>query len=329
MTDPAGTVLEPFRGNALARMPRVAFVVGAERSGGALVRLMLDAHPKLSFAHQLEFAVEWVGDDGSFPELEDYVRALQSDALYRRSGLSVSAAGHEDYRSLASDFLLQRRRGADVVGGIVHHNFHRLPFVWPDAKYIHLLRDPRAVARSWVRAGMHGNVWGGVDEWMQAELRWDRLATAIPPGAELTICYEALLCDPERELARVCEFLDVPYDPVMLHIDHDAAAVDGYDDLERWFHLSTRELALLEAKLGPWLERRGYPRITRRTPGVGAWQRWMLRAEDRMARARFRKQRYGLRLWAESLVASRLRPWVNRVGDHLRRIDDHHAKSRA
>ena len=52
------------------------FLVGAERSGTTLLRLMLDHHPQVAFLHEFEFAVDCVGDDGTCPALPDYYRYL-------------------------------------------------------------------------------------------------------------------------------------------------------------------------------------------------------------------------------------------------------------
>jgi hypothetical protein len=38
--------------------------------------------------------------------------------------------------------------GDPHVRATVHRNFDRLGFLWPDARYIHLVRDPGGVSRS-------------------------------------------------------------------------------------------------------------------------------------------------------------------------------------
>ena len=43
------------------------FLVGAERSGTTLMRLMLDSHPDVAFGEEFEFAVTHIGADGTFP----------------------------------------------------------------------------------------------------------------------------------------------------------------------------------------------------------------------------------------------------------------------
>ena len=42
------------------------FLVGSERSGSTLLRLMLDHHPEIAFAQKIDFVVEHVSDTGAF-----------------------------------------------------------------------------------------------------------------------------------------------------------------------------------------------------------------------------------------------------------------------
>ena len=69
--------------------PPPFFLVGSERSGTTLLRLMLDHHPTIAVPHEFEFAVTLVGDDGSLPEIGIYHSYLEGDNAFRRSGFSV------------------------------------------------------------------------------------------------------------------------------------------------------------------------------------------------------------------------------------------------
>lgn len=307
-----------FVRNVPSVAPQPVFVVGAERSGSTLLRLMLDQHPRLSFPHQLEFAVDWVSDRGDFPEIDVFRDKLHEDPVFLRSGFQLRTALHQDYASLARDFLEQRRGEADFVGGTVHRNFHRLQFVWPNARYIHLVRDPRAVARSSVNMGWDGNVWFAADRWIEAEETWEALAQALPSDRCMTVKYEDLVRDPQSELTRICEFLGIEFDPAMLEF-HERSTYEAISPkfTESWRKLDPEMLALLEHKLGPWLHRRGYPFSTAdREPS--RVDRVRLYVDNRLRKAYFRQQRYGFGLWVKAVVAHRIRPWADEV---LREVD--------
>jgi hypothetical protein len=106
-------------------------VVGAERSGSTLLRLMLDHHPNIAFEHEFDLAVEMVSDDGSFPPVEVYRKFLSSVR-----GMNYVINPSLTFSELVNDFLNQKlaRSGkVGYVGATVHHHFDRLIYLWPDA----------------------------------------------------------------------------------------------------------------------------------------------------------------------------------------------------
>lgn len=47
------------------------FLVGAERSGKTLLRLMLEHHPDISWLNEFEYSVDLVSDQGEYPSLSE------------------------------------------------------------------------------------------------------------------------------------------------------------------------------------------------------------------------------------------------------------------
>lgn len=68
------------------------FLVGAERSGTTVLRLMLDHHPKIAWCSEFEYAVDiggkWCGVTGQITEKENVVRELDYKQNFRRFALS-------------------------------------------------------------------------------------------------------------------------------------------------------------------------------------------------------------------------------------------------
>jgi hypothetical protein len=81
---------------------------------------------------------------------------------------------------------------------------------FPEARVIHLVRDPRDVILSLVRKRRSRN-------WLRWASLWMASVAAIQPyrthANVLEIRYEELCTEPEPTLQRVCAFLDVEYDP--------------------------------------------------------------------------------------------------------------------
>lgn len=290
------------------RVERPIFVVGAERSGTTLLELMLDGHPKVAWAGEFEYAVDFVSDTGSWPPIEQYHGILETDRMFLAPGYTVNK--QLDYPDLVNSFLIQKRdhEKKPLIGATVHRNFDRLLSVWPEAAFIHIVRDGRDAARSRIDMGWAGNVWSGSHEWLSVETLWDRMRATIPSERRLEIRYEDLARSPLETLSAICAFIGVEYDGAML--DYPKRSTYTHPDpsfVEQWRKkLSARELSLLEASIGPMLAARGYP-----PSGVVATEitrplATRLRLQDRWVRMRFRQTRFGLALWLGDLCLRRI-----------------------
>lgn len=192
------------------------FLVGSERSGTTLLRLMLAHHGQIECAPEFEFLVEEMPEDAGWPELDGYYRWLETNRIFRPHALAVDRA--LDYPALMKSFVAQycRRSAKPIHGATCHKHFDRLLRIWPKARFVHLLRDGRDVARSCIGMGWAGNVWHGAERWIAAEELWVSLASRVPAARRLELRYEDLIRDPEKELARTCAFLGTDYDAAML-----------------------------------------------------------------------------------------------------------------
>jgi len=281
------------------------FLVGSERSGTTLLRLMLDHHPSIAFHFEFDLAVEMIADDGTLPGVEEYRAWLVSSRIFRGSGINVDAS--LDYRHLVNSFLEQERKRnkKQLVGATVHTHFDRLLHVWPDARYVHIIRDGRDVARSCIRMGWAGNVWTGADRWIEAEQIWTTLRNRLPRSRYCEITYEALIEHPRETLASICDFVGVPYHESMLSYPNDSTYDLPKDTLGyQWKRkASEEEIRLVEARIGDLLVERGYTLSGLPKLEVSPWQVSKLLLQDRWARRLFRVRRYGLFLSALELLS--------------------------
>ncbi len=91
--------------------------------------------------------------------------------------------------------------------------------IWPEARFVVLVRDGRDVALSVMRVPFGANnAWAAARSWKHA-VRLGREAERRYPGRVLTLRYEDLVGDPETHVALVCAFLALDYDPQMLAIE--------------------------------------------------------------------------------------------------------------
>lgn len=236
------------------------FLVGAERSGTTLMRLMLDSHPEIAFGEEFEYSVALIGDDGSMPSVADFEHMTGVDRIFLQSGFTIDSS--REFPELVDGFLRSRRdaKGARIVGATIHFDYIRALHLWPDAVFIHMVRDPRDVARSSVQMGWSGNVWYGLDKWIEADEARKQLSKLVEPERIFDLRFEELMSDHLGVLKRICEFLGVEYTQDMLSYadstDYDipdpARAKDWRDDM------SPLDIRLVESRLGDRLTAAGF-----------------------------------------------------------------------
>ncbi|MCS6942442.1 MAG: sulfotransferase [Geminocystis sp.] len=306
------------------------FLVGSERSGTTLVRLMLNHHPKIAWLDEFEYAVDLVGEEGVFPPLEEYYEWLETDRIFQSTGFVVDR--QLDYPHLVNSFLWQKkeREGKPIVGATVHRNFDRILYIWPSAAFIHIIRDPRDVARSCVDMGWAGSVWCGVDRWLEAEYTWNRLREKIPPDRCVEIHYEDLIENPVAVLSGICSFIGVEYDGAMLSYPKDSTySLPDASLVGQWRkRLSNFEIQLVESKVGDLLVDRGYQKSGLPPITVNSTTRKWLQVYDWWYRLQFRIKRFGLPLVLADFLSRKLglKQWQKRVKLAINEVQKRHLK---
>lgn len=209
------------------------FIVGCPRSGTTLLQRMLDAHPAVAVAPETFFIRRFWTHRATYGDLqrdehfERLLRDITATPAFDEMGLDADAfmaAAQNGERSYAALFrLLLRRfadqRGATVVGEKTPNHVLYLPTLhdfFPDARFIHLVRDPRAVVNSWRSVPWSsGRVWRDTEIWVE----YVAAGRAAAPGlgeALRVVLFEELVRAPERVLRRVCAHLTLDYDPAMV-----------------------------------------------------------------------------------------------------------------
>lgn len=210
------------------------FIVGCGRSGTTLLRLMLDAHPALAIPPETNFfhvaAHECQGTQ--HPEAA-FLRVLTSQQWWPHLHLDIDQVQaeirtREDFdlgHALRSFFRVYARKfGKPRYGEKTPTNMLRMDFIaklLPEARFIHIIRDGRDVFLS------TKDLWFGPNSIEEAGTWWaDNIAIAraqVPRlGYYLEILYEELVAKPELTLRRLCDYLDLPWDPAVLNYHQKA-----------------------------------------------------------------------------------------------------------
>jgi Sulfotransferase family len=208
------------------------FVIGCERSGSTLLRAMLDSHPRLAVPPESYFlatvspgptathevrADSFLADVTSrqadllrwhLPEetVRERLRALAPLTFYVAAAALYDVYGESQGKPIVGD-----KTPAYVMVAA------RLASAYPEARFVHLVRDGRDVALSLVdREHKPPNTLA------QAALFWrHRVLAGLNAEAALgdrciRVVYEDLVDEPTATLERICDHLGVDYDPRML-----------------------------------------------------------------------------------------------------------------
>jgi hypothetical protein len=199
---------------------RPIFIIGCARSGTTLVRLILDSHPNISAGAETKF----------LPELGEMVERARLDGKFDVTRPYVLELMRGFYGRLQADYMLRRgkRRWAEKTPGYTLH----LPLIeelYPDAQYVHVIRDGRDVVAS------HRDRWGYRAALGTALRKWRRYVTVarrfgrrLPPDRYHEVRYEDLVADPEKAARELLAFLGEPWDPAVLAYDRTS-----HSDLEQ------------------------------------------------------------------------------------------------
>lgn len=271
----------------------VVVLYGALRSGTTMLRLLLDGHPDISCRGETDFLFDHFRP-GPGDQLVLDIEALKADRIFQNAGLPLPTATDAPGALTQMIDAIRARGDARVHVLVLHRHLDLLRRMLPGMRLLHLLRDPRDVARSSIGMGWAGNTWYGVDHWIGTESDWQ--ARKLPGELVFSLRYEDFLQTPEQTLTALCGFLGLGYDPVMLRLE-ERSSYEPIDPGLAWQwrrKQSPRELAELEAKIGPLLTASGYAPAGPAPTLPGPWRRLRLWLQNKRHVWKVRIERYGL-----------------------------------
>ncbi|HEX5757392.1 MAG TPA: sulfotransferase [Arenimonas sp.] len=220
---------------------------GAPRSGTTWLGQLFNSHPAVAFRYQPFFSYAF-RDRVSEASSDAAIRSFFDDLLHSNDPF-VLQTGKE---RLARDALEFRKEHASwLVYKEVrfHHLLPRLLSALPDARIIGLIRDPRAVLASWLRAPREFDAGWSIDaEWRSARLknadkpenwygfdRWRELAWLFLalsrqyPGRFQILRYETLLREPRETMHAALASIGLPFDAQVERFVAASSSTDSDD----------------------------------------------------------------------------------------------------
>ncbi len=266
------------------------FIVGAQRSGTTLLRMLLNAHSKIAIPEEARFLMPMLeqrhldagfhGED--YSKLVSFLRASEEFGLWNydsgpffadleaRSGIGLVEMMDGLYGSFAQGE--GKRYWGDK--SLFFRRIDILARMFPQGSFIHIVRDGRDVFDSWRKMD------ASKDCAPAAALDWrlklnliERAFARLPADRTLTIRFEDLLVNAEQVARTACGFLGVDYEEGMLEFhqksrryvgDHHSQLI--FKPIEsgnqsKWRNnLSHAEKVAFDLVAGPQLDRYGYGR---------------------------------------------------------------------
>lgn len=210
------------------------FIVGCGRSGTTLLQAMLLCNEDIVIPPETKFFTGLAGPDwqaGQTIGERQYHRIAMRvwrDQRRRRVEtdrdrfLALAQAAPRTWEGLFTALLAAYAdgQGASRVGekSPVHtHVVGELMVAYPRAKFVHIVRDPRAVIMSRMVADFGTHMIGpNIQRWRRAIEMHRDYADRLGPDRYYMLRYEDLVTDPEQPLRAVCDHLGIPFVPDML-----------------------------------------------------------------------------------------------------------------
>jgi hypothetical protein len=229
------------------------FVIGVARSGTTLLRWMLEEHPRIAIPEESHWIVDLADcrDSWTPQRQEQVLTEVLTNPKYRRWWMSehevrvaVCDRAPPSYSALVAAVfgVYARRQGkprwGDKTPWYAMH-IDLLDELFPEAVFVHIVRDGREVAASLAEVGDRDPI-EAAQYWRKVVSRARDAGTRLGAARFCHIRLEDLIAEPEKTLRRVCAVVGETYTPGML--DYPQRAIGTFKYLEPKYRRTHRHL---------------------------------------------------------------------------------------
>lgn len=229
----------------------IFFVVGKGRSGTTLLRSILDVHPQLCVPFESRFLIHLYSKYASVKSwntsvIQDFIDDLFTERLIhfwhiKKGQLLQDLMQFEGKLNFANAIKIvclnyistNTKTKIESIGIKIPINTLFIPEIkkaFPEVKFIHMIRDYRDSTLSQINTFQLKDIAFDAHKW----LHFNKISESIKvndPARVLVVKYESLAADPENEVKKVCNFLNVDYKDEMLNFHIKKGQLDKADDL--------------------------------------------------------------------------------------------------
>jgi hypothetical protein len=220
------------------------FIVGANRSGTTLLRLILNAHSHLAIPEEVVYfgsslagvpIERWRNPGLSEEAYTSFVMQFLDNVceplgeIDREELLEQILVGRPDFRRPYQCVLeaWANRQGKARWGEKTPGNLFYVDIIhdmFPDARFIHLVRDPRAGVSSMLGTDFFPDdvVFNALGRAKFMTEGRDLLDQSVPAAQRFLLRYEDVVEAPESTVRTLCDFLGEAFEPAMMAFHEDA-----------------------------------------------------------------------------------------------------------
>lgn len=260
--------------------PIPIFIVGSPRSGTTFLRDLLNSHPHLAIPNETHFIPKLYlayGEPQSLTEVKKIFQWIEKTSYFRRFQIELKSDDLNNCQTFSDIIYLifnayaqkqGKKRWADKTPTYLNH-MQLLLKIFPNAKFIHLIRDGRDVALSMIPLVFsHNNIYTAAWGWKNTVNKGIKQSRSIPQGQYLEIRFEDLILETEKTMKNLCQFIDEPYTSDILkatrsgdyqHMSGTILPVADLSKINQWENkMSIKDQMIFESVAGDLLAQLGY-----------------------------------------------------------------------
>lgn len=182
------------------------FLLGTQRSGTTLLSRILSAHSQLYIQNEIPLTNVFnppLDKEKVVDRIVQKIDELHAISIPEMVGQGTLWGLKEPYLTFHLDSLRS---------------------LFPDSKFLLIVRDPRAVAISYIdnKWGLGTNCFTAAERWNdEVRLQWD--FTQQDDIDRLVLKFEDLVADTRSQLEKICDFLEIGFDEKMLEYHRQKA----------------------------------------------------------------------------------------------------------
>lgn len=306
------------------------FIVGMPRSGTKLLRSLLNNHndifiPEIESLFIPQLLKKYGNRSLSSEMVDEVIDSLQNSLFFfyysksksfnfdllRQEGVAVKELIDIFFEEVAR---LENKNVKFLGDKSPNYIFEMnlLMGFYPNAKFIHIVRDPRDYALS-MKKTWNKNMYRAAYRWSEAMSRLYRISQKKEERRRIVeIKYEDLIQSPKNTLQSVCKFLGLEFHPSMLELsqsveligDARESEIESANSQKYLSELSEREQLKIEKLTAKFLKYYAYPIPNGiiHSSEVSKFKKLYWKVSDVCNLIRFNVHKYGLKKGLDKLI---------------------------